>query len=126
MAIALTRIILYVHDVERLSAFYGETFALPLVEAIGDEWAVLKSGGSELALHRVGEPWRAETPGAHSMSNAKLVFAVDDVTAMRTRLIAKGMQMGEVKSYAGTGLLCDGRDPDGNVFQLAERSSHAL
>jgi hypothetical protein len=38
-------------------------------------------------------------------------------------LKAKGVQMGEIKSYPGlTGALCDGRDPEGNVFQLAQAS----
>ena len=37
-----------------------------------------------------------------------------------TELQAKGIPMGEIKSYPGlTGSLCDGKDPEGNVFQLA-------
>lgn len=32
--------------------------------------------------------------------------------------------MRELKSYPGvTGMLCDGEDPEGNVFQLAESAS---
>ena len=35
--------------------------------------------------------------------------------------------MGEIKSYPGlTGPLCDGRDPEGNVFQLAEATAVAI
>jgi len=38
-----------------------------------------------------------------------------------TELQAKGIPMGEIKSYPGlTGPLCDGKDPEGNVFQLAQ------
>ena len=51
----LTRIILYVQDVDRLSAFYRDLFGLAVIEEIAGEWAVLKAGACELALHRVGK-----------------------------------------------------------------------
>lgn len=52
----------------------------------------------------------------------KLVMAVDRPLAkLRAELLAGGRADGEIKSYPGlTGPLCDGRDPEGNVFQLAE------
>ncbi len=54
--------------------------------------------------------------------NAKLAMTVDrDVAELRTELIAKGVRMRNLKSYPGTGPLCDGVDPEGNVFQLAQR-----
>ena len=54
----LTRIILYVQDVERLAAFYRDALGLAVVEAIAGEWAVLKAGACEIALHRGGKPSR--------------------------------------------------------------------
>ena len=40
---------------------------------------------------------------------------------LRAELVAKGVPMGKIKSYPPlTGRLCDGKDPEGNVFQLAE------
>jgi predicted enzyme related to lactoylglutathione lyase len=122
MSIGLTRIILYVHDVERLSAFYREAFGLTVVEHIADEWAVLAAGACEIALHRVGQAYRTSDPGAsQGASNAKLVLSIDgDIAALRATLAAKGVRLGDIKSYPGTGRLCDGRDPEGNVFQLAE------
>jgi hypothetical protein len=43
------------------------------------------------------------------------------IEELRAERVAKGVAMGEIKSYPGlTGPLCDGRDPEGNVFQLAE------
>jgi predicted enzyme related to lactoylglutathione lyase len=124
MDAALTRIILYVQDVSRLAAFYREAFGLAVVEEIEAEWVVLRAGACELALHRVGEPYRVADASSWKVeSNAKLVLSVDrDIAALRAELIAKGVPMREIKAYPGlTGPLCDGEDPEGNVFQLAER-----
>jgi predicted enzyme related to lactoylglutathione lyase len=120
MNVSLTRILLYVQDVDRLATFYRDVFDLATVEAIPGEWAVLAAGSCELALHRVGPAYRR--PGAMTESNAKLVFAVDrDLTELRAELIARGVAMREIKSFPPlTGALCDGTDPEGNVFQLAE------
>jgi predicted enzyme related to lactoylglutathione lyase len=126
MAVALNRVILYVQDVDRLAAFYQQSFGLPLVEQIKGEWAVLNAGPCQLALHRVGKAYRVADPAAWQVeSNAKLVMTVDRPLAdLHAELTAKGVLMGEIKSYPPlTGQLCDGKDPEGNVFQLAETTT---
>lgn len=125
MRVALNRVVLYVQDVDRLAAFYQEAFGLPVVEEIKGEWAVLAAGPCQLALHRVGKPYRTADPDWQAESNAKLVMTVDrPIAEMRAALAAKGARMGNIKSYPPlTGLLCDGKDPEGNVFQLAEPSA---
>jgi len=124
MSAKLGRIILYVQDVERLSEFYRQAFAFPLVQHIPGEWAVLDAGGAELALHLVGAAYRRPSgrSDGDSSSNAKIVFTIDQPIGMtRDKLIAMGVDMGPIKYYPGlTGPLCDGRDPEGNVFQLAQ------
>ncbi|MDP1911005.1 MAG: hypothetical protein Q8K85_22105 [Hyphomicrobium sp.] len=43
----------------------------------------------------------------------------------REALRARGVAMGEIKSNPGhTGPLCDGRDPEGNVFRLSQSTPH--
>ena len=124
MNVSLSRIILYVQDVGRLADFYREMLGLPVVEEIAAEWVVLRAGACELALHRVGMAWRVADPSTWTVeTNAKLVMTVDrDLAGLRAELIANGVPMGEIKSFPGlTGPLCDGRDPEGNVFQLAEK-----
>jgi|SRR5215831_3488426 len=124
MNACLTRVILYVQDVTRLATFYREMLGLSVVEEITGEWVVLRAGACELALHRVGKAWRVDDASTWEVeSNTKLVFAVDrDLAALRAEIIAKGVEMGNIKSYPPlTGPLCDGRDPEGNVFQLAQR-----
>ena len=125
MPVTLNRVILYVQDVGRL-AFYQRAFGLAVVEEIRGEWAVLDAGPCQLALHRVGKAYRVADPASWQVdSNAKLVMTVDRPLAeLRAELAEKGIKLGKIKSYPGlTGLLCDGKDPEGNVFQLAEAAA---
>ena len=128
MTISLKRIILYVQDVKRLREFYQEILGLTLIEEIPSEWAVLQGGVGELALHRVGKPYRVkETKSWRVQSNGKLVFEVDrDIEEFRQELVEKGVPMKKIKSYPGFPyLLCDGEDPEGNVFQLSKNVPHS-
>src|SRR5919198_2018924 len=73
MRVRLSRIILYVQDVERLAAFYRAMLGLRVNEAIEGEWAVLEAGPCQLALHRVGRAWRVDDPADWKVeSNTKL------------------------------------------------------
>lgn len=125
MPIALNRIILFVHDVDRLARFYSDAFGLSAVEEIAGEWIVFDVGPCQLALHRVGAEHRAADGDAlESTSNAKLVLSVDrPLSEVRAEFEAKGARMGEIKSYPGMGPRCDGRDPEGNVFQLVGQAA---
>jgi catechol 2,3-dioxygenase-like lactoylglutathione lyase family enzyme len=127
----MTRVILYVRDVELLKRFYEAYFDVPVVEEIPGEWAVLKAGEVELALHLVGPQYRRDAPDAGdtsleeadgAASNAKLVFTVQSgLPELRERLLAAGVKMRDLKRYAGFAMLmCDGVDPEGNVFQLSQ------
>jgi hypothetical protein len=80
-------------------------------------------GPCQLALHRVGKAYRVADPASWQVEpNVKLVITVDcPLAELRAELSAKGVSMGKIKSYPPlTGLLCDGKDPEGNVFLLAE------
>ena len=117
----LGRAILFVTDFEGMLAFYRESLGLNVVEGHDTEgWAELDAGGTMLALHAIPQDiakgitlassrWpREETP-------IKLVFIVADVRAERARLMSLGVRMSDVKPWGG----CDGVDPEGNVFQIA-------
>ncbi len=110
-------------NVQRLAEFYRDVLGLTLVEEIENEWAVFSAGSCQLALHRAGGKPRVLDPGrARETNNAKIVLSVQtDLTALRDKLVAAGVEMGRIKSFPGfTGPLCDGIDPEGNVFQLAQ------
>ena len=76
-----------------------------------------------LALHRVAKRYRVADASSWKVeTNAKLVISVTRALKdLRAELMRKGVPMGRIKSYPGlTGPLCDGTDPEGNVFQLAQ------
>jgi predicted enzyme related to lactoylglutathione lyase len=123
MSIQLNRIILFCENVETLKHFYQHFFSFPLLEEIPGEWAVLKAGPAEIAFHRMGEAYRNHTNQSFkAVTNTKLVFQLGaDISAFRTQLAEKKIPMGEIKSFPGYPyLLCDGEDPEGNVFQLSQ------
>lgn len=121
MPVLMSRLILYVHNVALLKAFYQTHFSLPVTEEIEDEWIVLKAGAVEIALHRVGEPHR-DLPARANNSNAKIVFSVQSGLAeLHEKLLSAGVPMRNLKRYDGfPQLMCDGEDPEGNVFQLSQ------
>jgi len=123
MNASLSRIILYVQDVGLLTRFYRDILGLPVVQEIGDEWVIFRPGSCELALHRVDRPYRVADAGSWKVeTNVKLVLVVTrEIAELRAELIWKGVPMREVKLYPGfPGPLCDGEDPEGNIFQLQQ------
>ncbi|MCI3208087.1 lactoylglutathione lyase [Pandoraea capi] len=122
MPMQMSRLILYVRDVELLKSFYQKHFDLPVVEEIAAEWVVLDAGGIQLALHLVGQAYRHQPPSTSTQSNAKIVFSiVSGLPELREQMINAGVRMRELKRFDGFPLLmCDGEDPEGNVFQLAQ------
>jgi len=123
MNASLSRIILYVQDVGLLTRFYRDILGLPVVQEIGDEWVIFRPGSCELALHRVDRPYRVADAGSWKVeTNGKLVLVVTrEIAELRAELIWKGVPMREVKLYPGfPGPLCDGEDPEGNIFQLQQ------
>ena len=138
MAMIITRVILYVRNVDLLKNFYQTYFEIPVVEEIPGEWVVLKAGGGELALHLAGrqyrrDEWSGATGGEQEdiddehrhdgpASNAKLVFTITSgLPELRETLLGSGVKMRNLKRYPGFAqLMCDGEDPEGNIFQLSQ------
>ncbi|WP_115529255.1 MULTISPECIES: VOC family protein [Xanthomonas] len=126
MSIALVRLIIYVRDVAAAKAFYQTHFALPVIEEIADQWVVLAAGQIELALHLMGDSYRQQpsSPASDAApaagSTTKLVFAItSDLAAHREQLRSADVRVDELKRYAGFAYqMYDGRDPEGNVFQV--------
>ena len=121
MTFSLNRIMLFVQNVELLKLFYQQNFHFELAEEIKDEWVVLKSGNCELALHRSGLVYKGEID-TEITNNVKLIFETTaDLPKLRDALIQKNVQMLEIKTFPGfPNPCCDGRDPEGNVFQLVQ------
>jgi catechol 2,3-dioxygenase-like lactoylglutathione lyase family enzyme len=115
MQFALKQMIYFCADMEAMTAFYAGVMGLKVIENDAfslEEWVELDGGAFKLCLHKAGKP------GASERSRNKLVFEVPDVGKAREYLIAHGVAMGVHHHWEGCDA-SDGRDPEGNAFQIA-------
>ena len=121
----LRRAIIFVKDIDRMTAFYRDGLGLRVIpERRQDGWVELDSGGAALALHviptHIAERLEIATPPqAREQTPIKLVFGAADVAAARAHLIAHGAVMFQPRDWGG----CDGLDPEGNVFQIVSQGA---
>lgn len=115
MKARISRIILFVRDVETVAAFYEKHFGLRPLDRCEDGWLELSAGGCNLALHRA--PTASRERGR---SPAKIVFAVTDVHAAKKQFAAQGLKFGKVHEVAGFAF-ANARDPEGNPIQISSR-----
>jgi predicted enzyme related to lactoylglutathione lyase len=113
----LMEVIVYVEDMNRAVAFYRDTLGLSVtfpagLDDYGQEfWVTLATGQCTLALHGGGQRRQGQDA-------AKIVFRVTDVRAAREQLLARGVQLGEVRNPAPGVWVVDGRDSEGNPLSL--------
>jgi catechol 2,3-dioxygenase-like lactoylglutathione lyase family enzyme len=111
MTLELRRVIIFTDEMATMAAFYGGVLGL---EKAGEEsgWVSFAAGAVEIALHRGGSMTGRRAP--------KLAFFAADVAATRDDLISRGARMGRLLG-SGDLAFCDGKDPDGNPFQISNR-----
>jgi catechol 2,3-dioxygenase-like lactoylglutathione lyase family enzyme len=109
--LSIRRIIIFTLRMPLIAAFYRDVLGL---RQVADEagWKEFAAGGCNIALHNGSSTVGRRAP--------KFVFYSNDVAVTREMLLARGARLGKVKS--GKGLdLCEGKDPDGNPFQISNR-----
>ncbi len=107
----IRRLVIFTNQMPAMATFYRDVLGL---EQKADErgWKEFDAGAIAIALHNGTAEVGRRPP--------KIVFYSAEVAATREVLIRRGAKMGKVKS--GSGLdLCEGRDPDGNPFQVSNR-----
>jgi catechol 2,3-dioxygenase-like lactoylglutathione lyase family enzyme len=115
MTLRVSRILLFAKDMAAMAEFYGEKLGLAVAAGdAGSGFIEFDAGAVRLALHSGG---RDET----RLRPPKIVFLADDVEAARAALMSRGVRLGKVKLAKGLHL-CDGKDPEGNAFQLSNRA----
>lgn len=120
MNIKLDTIIFYVRDIKKLQNFYVENFNLKTLEE-DDIWILLNAGTINIGLHRIGQDYLKNIDTNHKFdNNTKIVFEIDfDIESARNELISRNVEMREIKTFENYNYwLCDGVDPEGNIFQL--------
>jgi catechol-2,3-dioxygenase len=126
MKLSIDTIIMYVQNVDKLRAFYVTVLGLEVVEESGSEWLLLKAGAGncKIGLHKIGKQYLDDNDQAFKFdNNTKIVFeTAEDINMLRQQLLNQNVQMQEVKTFDNYDYwLCDGEDPEGNVFQLKQR-----
>lgn len=120
MNIKLDTIIFYVQNTHLLKNFYVENFNLKVIEE-DSVWVLMNAGSINIGLHKIGDQYLEKIePGYQFDNNTKLVFEVDtDIESARNELLSKKVEMRAIKTFDHYDFwLCDGTDPEGNVFQL--------
>jgi predicted enzyme related to lactoylglutathione lyase len=111
----LTALILYVRDIPKMARFYQLHFGYEAMPGNEPGWLELKApGGCTIALHQAA---KSQKRG----SEIKLVFAVRDVAAFRTRALRLGLKFGVMHEVRGF-QFSNAKDPAGNSISISSRS----
>lgn len=104
-------------DFDAMTAFYGETLALPFVKRWGTrDGAEYQAGNLTLAIMRM-----ADFGGSFSPNAAPIALQVDDVALARQRLEAEGVRFVSETFDSGVCWQAICLDPDGNQLSLHRR-----
>lgn len=115
------RLVIYVSDMERSTAFYRHTLGLPLRFA-SPGWTEFNNGGTTLALHRHLQEGGETKPAQSEAGRASLIFVVDDLQSTYETLKAEGanFSLPPQKQPAGRTFAIL-HDPDGFAVTLQQR-----
>ena len=115
----LNQAMIYVKDLNRMAAFYGNTLGLkPVEETRMENWVEFETGATKFSLHAIPSEIAAQIqistpPRPREKNPLKLSFEVDDIASERQRLESLGVTI--VRRPWGA---YDGIDPEGNVFGI--------
>ena len=123
MLAPISRVIIFVGDVQKCAGFFRDAFGLETVpgDYEPDEWQELDAGGCRIAFHKARGPnGPIDTPTGGPSNPHKLVFYAEDVPATREELVRRGADMQDTRTF-GEFVVCDGVDPEGHPFQISNR-----
>ena len=123
MNVKFDTLILYVQNIPLIKKFYTENFNLPVIEEDAS-WLLLNAGSVQIGFHKIGDRYLVKINAGHQFdNNTKIVFEIDtDIEQARDEFVSKNILMKEIKTFENYDYwLCDGTDPEGNVFQLKSK-----
>ncbi|MGH8227187.1 MAG: VOC family protein [Steroidobacteraceae bacterium] len=115
---------LYAKDLERLAAFYSAVAGLQITSR-QESFCVLGSPSAQLMIVQIPTQIAAtiaiETPPIRrERASIKLVFSIENLEESRAKAAELGGELNPSNrewEFEGA-KVCDGHDPEGNVFQL--------
>lgn len=111
-------LVIYATQLEKLSAFYTEVFDLAVIESEAFFY-ILSNGITEIVLLETEFSKQLEITEHRSETAIKPAFFIDTpLKEIKRRVLKHGGHMFPAKTWEfGGRTVCDGCDPDGNVFQ---------
>lgn len=114
---SVSRILLYVRDVQKIADFYVEHFGFVRKPQVHDDLLEITSatGTFSLLLHQASKGHRI------GQSCIKIVFDVEDIEGFKKKAATKGLMFG--LTYKGDGYeFANARDPAKNPIQISRRA----
>lgn len=115
---------IYARDKQRISSFYEAIMGMSRIHEATDV-TVLQSPDIQFVVHRIPEEQASnvtiDTPSQLRHAALKFFFTVPSISEARSRARELG---GDIASeqWDGPGfIVCNGNDPEGNVFHVRER-----
>jgi catechol 2,3-dioxygenase-like lactoylglutathione lyase family enzyme len=105
-----------VRDVPRAVAFYRDVLGLQPGESFGDRWVEFSVGATTFGVGN------GESLGFVPGTSTGAAFEVDDIAALRDRLIAHDAPASELYEFPNCSAVFV-TDPEGNRFSLHQRKS---
>lgn len=105
-----------VRDVPAAIAFYRDVLGLKPGEMFSEHWAEFDVGSTTFGIGN------GETLGYEPGKSTGASFEVDDIAAMRERLIQNGLEASDVHSFPNCSAVF-AKDPEGNGFALHQRKT---
>jgi predicted enzyme related to lactoylglutathione lyase len=122
--------VLYVKDLTRLSRFYEAVAGITMVDS-QPEFVVLEARGFQLVIvkmpqHIADSIEISDPPARREDTPIKLIFLVPSIAQARASAQSLGGELNPPERewlFKGA-RVCDGHDPEGNIFQLRETQLH--
>jgi predicted enzyme related to lactoylglutathione lyase len=118
--------VLYAKNLARLAAFYGQVARLSFVRS-GLEHVVLECESFQMSVIQIPKHFAdsielQEPPVRRENTAIKLVFFVESIADVRAVAsdLGGGLNPVEREWIFDGNRVCDGHDPEGNVFQLRQ------
>lgn len=103
-----------VRDVPAAIRFYRDVLGLEPGDMFSDHWAEFNLGSTTFGIGN------GETLGYEPGKSTGVSFEVDDINAMRGRLLEQGVTASEIHAFPSCSA-CFASDPEGNKFALHQR-----
>ncbi|MCB9852525.1 MAG: VOC family protein [Phycisphaerales bacterium] len=111
---SVSRVLLYVKDIEKVAQFYERHFRLSRIESNERGWLELTSGsGCNIAIHQAAVSQK-------SGAAIKIVFGVKDVAAFKAECAKAGLKFGAIHRANGIEF-ANAKDPAGNSISISNR-----